>query len=41
MANFRESSRLEGITIPETLTTPLENPKEIEQARPAIINRYK
>lgn len=39
LANFRESSRLEGITLPTTSATSLNTPKAIEQARQAVIKR--
>lgn len=41
LANFRESSRLEGITLPAISTTLPNNPKAIKLAKQAIINRYK
>lgn len=39
LANFRESSRLEGL-LPSTLTIIPKDKEEIELAREAILNRY-
>lgn len=41
LANFRESSRLEGLTLPADQSFLPRTQQAIEQAKQAIIHRYK